>query len=99
MKLLEAIDKIDVNDKEILKNILYSLQERREKIIQSEPYSYGSAYTKWEEKLSDLEDIVEDLELFENTRNKKEKQKLLNRIKVNLRVHQFTYGGLKRLTI
>lgn len=99
MKLLEAIDKIDVNDKEVLKNIMYSLQERREKIIQLEPYDYGSAYTKWEEKLSDIEDIIEDLELFENTKSKKEKQKLFNRIKVNLKVHQFTYGGLKRLTV
>lgn len=98
MKLLDAIKNINANDIKALEKIKDALEQRRTDIEAREPYDYGSQHTRWENKLCDINDIIEDVEDLING-SAANKELKLKRIIVDLRVHQFTYGGLKRLTI
>lgn len=100
MKLLDAVKNVTIDDKDILKRILSSLQDRVEDIENKEPFNYSdSYYNKWLEKLEELNSIVEDLEEILRIKRRVERQKLLNRVKINISYYQFQYGGLKRLVI
>ena len=98
MKLLDAIKDINADDIKALRKIKDALEQRRTDIEAREPYDYGSQYTRWENKLCDINDIIEDVEDLING-SVANKELKLKRIIIDLRVHQFTYGGLKRLTI
>lgn len=99
MKLLEAIRNISINDKELLENIIYALKERKDDVVEREPIDSGYYYERWEEKLSELDDIIEDLESLDDIENVSEKELKLKQIVSNIKFHQFEYGGLKRLKI
>lgn len=98
MKLLDAIKNLDVQNEEMINDILECLKEREEVIEASEPFDSGYYYEKWEDKLSDLQSIIEDVELLLTLtiEERKDKIKFINK---DIIFHQFTYGGLKRLTI
>ena len=99
MKLFDIIDIISEDDEVILERILSSLHDRQDEILQSEPLEYGYKYEKWLEKMEDLSGIIDDLEMLSATKTKKKRTIIVNRVKINLRYHQFTYGGLKRLDV
>mgnify|MGYP006896536266 CR=1 FL=1 len=98
MKLLDAVKGLEPNDTITIENIIECLNERKETIECSEPFNYGSYYDKWEEKLSDLQDIIEQAEelLKISVDNREDKIAIIRR---DIIFHQFTYGGLKRLSI
>lgn len=98
MKLLDAIKNLDVQNEEMINDVLECLKEREVAIEESEPFDCGYYYEKWEDKLSDLQSIIEDVELLLTltVEERKEKIKFINK---DVIFHQFTYGGLKRLTI
>lgn len=98
MRLLDAIKNLEPNDIDAIERILECLSERKEVIENSEPFDYGSYYNKWEEKLGDLQDIIEQVEEL-LTISEKERRQKISIINRDIIVHQFTYGGLKRLSI
>lgn len=97
MKLLEAVKVVDKEDVDMLESILECLKDRLFTIECQEPDgSSDFFYEKWEEKYSNLEEIVENMEfLLED--DIKEKQ--LKELKIQIENYQFDYGGLKRLKI
>ena len=99
MKLLEAIRNVSIENVELINDILFALNERRTIVEINEPMSDGAYYEKWEEKLSDLDDIIEELEDALNNKDIEQKKRSLARAVGDIIFHQFTYGGLKRLTI
>lgn len=99
MKLLEVVKNIENIDNDIIDNMIYCLEDRKDTVELQEPLSDGSIYDKWEEKMSDLEDIIEDLKIVKELSSKKERNKILRRIRSSLNFHQVFYGGLKRLKI
>lgn len=98
MKLLDAIKNLDVENVKMINDILECLEERKNVIEDAEPMDYGYRYEKWEEKLSELDDIINDIESLINMSIKERKEKLEN-IKCDVIYYQFTYGGLKRLIV
>lgn len=99
MKLLDAIKEVSISDVKMLKDIYEVLKERRDDILVKEPVNSGCQYDRWEEKLSDLDSIIEDLEGLDGITNMSKKSLKLKQIIVDIKVHQFTYGGLKRLKV
>lgn len=99
MKLLDVINNIELCDNNVVNNMIEALSERRDNVEANEPLSDGSYYNKWEEKLSELNQLIEDLEEVVDTEDLEERNKMLQQIRVDLIFHQFTYGGLKRLII
>ena len=99
MKLLDIIKELKVNDIQTLIQIKDALEQRRDDIEAKEPYNYGSQYAKWENKLCDINDIIEDMEDLITNHSAANKELKLKQIIVDIKVHQFTYGGLKRLTL
>lgn len=98
MKLLEAIKNVTIEDEDTIKDILFSLKNRKDDIEMKEPLTEGAYYDKWQEKLDDIENIIEELEDLQNLSEDFQKEEL-NRIKVAINLHQLYYGGLKRLII
>lgn len=89
MNFLKEVKKLDVNDKDGLEYFIDALEFRLETIEDMEPQCDGETYDRWEERYSDMEDIVEDLKEVET-------QEELNKIEERLKDHQFEYGGLLR---
>jgi len=102
MKLMESLDGINIeNDEEFglrLNQIIKCIEKRIEKVELSEPISDGSYYDKWEEKLTDLEDIKEECGRLMKCK-KENRKELTDSLKKSLFLHQVFYGGLKRLVI
>ena len=99
MKLLDAIKTVSVDNIELIQDIIDVLNERRDIVEINEPMSDGAYYEKWEEKLSDLDNIIEELEDVIKNDDIDQKELSLKRARCDVIFHQFTYGGLKRLTI
>lgn len=109
MKLLEAIKVVTIDNLDLLNDILYCLEDRRDTVEMQEPSSdYEFFYEKWEEKFDSINDIYDSLENLvdklndENDLTDEEKEKLSNKLTdvINdIEDHQIEFGGLKRLKI
>lgn len=97
MKFLEAVKLMSADNKEVLNDILFVLQDRREAVELMEPMSDGYYYEKWEEKLSELESIIETLENILDIDIIYEKD--VQQLQSSIMFYQLNYGGLKRLKI
>ena len=96
MKLLEAIEILNVNDERAIQAIVDCLNERIEKLEFSSLINGNNSKT--DEKIYELGSIVEDIENMKSLSMDK-KEKVLKLIRRDLKYYQFEYGGLKRLTI
>lgn len=99
MKLLEAINMVELDNERMIERITEALKDRAEDIRDKEPLDYGYSHEKWDEKLCDLESIIERLENLNHIRGVSKRKLELKQIIVDIKVHQFMYKGLKRLVI
>lgn len=73
---------------ETFDELLKALEGRQEKLEEMEPDSDGETHDKWEDKCSELDDLIQAAEEFKDD---------LNEMRRQIDDYQFEYGGLKRL--
>lgn len=99
MKILDAIKITKICNDEVIKDMIDVLNKRKDDIEINEPISDGSYHDKWEEKIDELEQIIEDLENVLMINDPEKRNDKLEQIRIDMTYYQFMYGGLKRLTI
>ena len=73
---------------ETFDELLKALEGRQEKLEEMEPDSDGETHDNWEDKSSELDDLIQAAEEFKDD---------LNEMRRQIDDYQFEYGGLKRL--
>lgn len=68
--------------------LIKALERRQERLEEIEPDSDGETHDNWEDKCSELDDLIQAAEEFKDD---------LNEMKRQIDDYQFEYGGLKRL--
>jgi hypothetical protein len=96
LKLLDVIQLLSVDNLAILDKIQLSLEMRMDWLNDREPESYGLVHDEWDEKVDDLQEIMDYVdELKEETDIEKQKE-LIDDIKNSADTYQVMHGGLKR---
>lgn len=86
--------------KERIKKVISTLEGRVNMLNVDEPQSDGQAHDKWEDKVSELEDIIFNLEnLVEDALTKDEIVDGCIDAMVDLEFYQNDYGGVARLNV
>ena len=78
IKLLDAINLININNLELINKIQMLLEQRLDWLSDREPESSGLTYDLWSDKFNDLQEILDYIEeLKEETDTRKQKELLL----------------------
>lgn len=96
MKVYDTITKKILTAKEFT-NLKTALEKRLEFLEDNEPDSNGKVYDKWEDSVSELEDILDKVAECIEENNQDYIYELWNDIVGDLIYYQDIYGGLKRL--
>lgn len=96
VNILRDADILDITDTQEIEYFLEILNDRKDSIEWMEPMSSGETYDKWSDRLDSIEDICDQCERLKDEEDLKERKALLDKLKLDLQMHQIEYGGLKR---
>lgn len=96
--LFKALEELTIEDKDILKEIIDSLEDKKFDIEFREPMSSGITHDKWEDKYYSILSLYDEAEYIYNTIYERTDDDIEELI-CNIENYQDEYGGLKTLKL
>lgn len=97
--LLKTLPEIAANDEFMIMQVKSAMEDRLDFLEDREPEYDGEVHDLWDDKYSEISDIVDELEDYECSESAQEREALWNSIRSNIRSFQSMYGGLSRIKL
>lgn len=98
-KLLDAVNNMEGGNVLMVARVKSAFEDRLDWLNDREPESDGVVYDAWEEKVNDLEDIIDLLDEAESEDDENVRKAIISNIIADVKVYQMIHGGLSRLKL